>query len=210
MVTKLITSFAPFSDHRAITVSLQLENKKLEAAWKLNNSFLKEEDFRNWITSVIKRIQEEGRGELPHKVWEELKQQVRAEAKDYGKKRGADKRKELKRLETKLDGLLRLADGEAEDLVLISSIQQVEDNIREWYEAKAEAMKIRSRADWFEKDEKMSKFFFDMYKARDSSPPLTELQGEDGETLTEDEDIANYVHSFYSNLYTPEGRRREL
>ena len=63
MVTKPITSFAPFSDHRAITVSLQLEKKKPEAAWKLNNSFLKEEDFRNRITSVIKSTQEEGRGE---------------------------------------------------------------------------------------------------------------------------------------------------
>ena len=96
---------------------------------------------------MIKSIQEEGKGELPHKVWEELKRQVRAEAKDYSKKRGTEKRKELKRLETKLEGLLRLADREAEDLKLITSIQKVEDNIREWYEAKAEAMKIRSRAD---------------------------------------------------------------
>jgi len=65
MASKPITSYAPFSDHRAITVSLQLENKKPETAWKLNNSLLKEEEFRNQMSAVIKRVQEEGRGEPP-------------------------------------------------------------------------------------------------------------------------------------------------
>ena len=64
-------------------------------------------------------------------------------------------------------------------------------------------MKICSQADWFEKDEKMTKFFFDKYKARDSSPLLTELQGKNGKALTEVENIANYIHTVYTNLYTP-------
>ncbi|KAL3691242.1 hypothetical protein R1sor_004893 [Riccia sorocarpa] len=69
--------------------------------------------------------------------------------------------------------------------------------------------RVRSRIRWIHEGETTSKFFFAAWKAKVAHESLTELNLEDGHTLTEWEEILKAVQENYSTLYTedPEDER---
>ena len=202
---KPVIQHAPYSDHKSLTVHFQLQkNTRSKGMWKLNNALLQDVAFRKIIAKVIKDTLEQERMRNPQEHWDIMKQKVKAAAQVYGKDRGAEKRKELSRLQVKLSRLLELSAGQTEDLTIQNSITKTELEIKDWYDIQAEAMRVRSRAEWIEKGEKMTKFFFDKFKARESSTPLTLLRDAGGSLLEEEEHISQHVYDFYAKLYTPE------
>jgi hypothetical protein len=60
-----------------------------------------------------------------------------------------------------------------------------------------------SAATWFRYGDTCSKRFFDFHRIRRKRTLFKELTIEDGE-ITSQEDIAHYVRSFYTHLYTSE------
>jgi hypothetical protein len=60
-----------------------------------------------------------------------------------------------------------------------------------------------SIATWFRYDDTCSKHFFDFHRIGRKRTLLKELSTEDGE-VTCQEDLAHYVRSFYTHLYTSE------
>ena len=123
-------------------------------------------------------------------------------ARSYAKNEGYLAWQDLRRQERKLQSLLRLCEDQANDPSLQEAVCLTEQDIHRWHDNKAEAIKIKSRADWFEMGERMTKYFFNLYRNRESGTPLTELHDQD-RILTEDEDIIKHVHQFYTSLYTP-------
>jgi len=55
----------------------------------------------------------------------------------------------------------------------------------------------------------MTKFFFDKFKARETSTLLTLLRNTEGDLLEEEEHIAQHIHTFYEKLYTPEATNQD-
>jgi biopolymer transport protein ExbB/TolQ len=72
-------------------------------------------------------------------------------------------KKEIDRLERKLDKLKLIANETDE---INAQIKQLEGLIKNYYNKKTEAAKIRSRVKWAEEGEKSTRYFFNLEKKR--------------------------------------------
>ena len=64
--------------------------------------------------------------------------------------------------------------------------------------------KIRSKQKFNHKDEKPTKYFFNLANHRQSQKGISELIDEQGTRLTTQKEIMNYIANFYEDLYTYE------
>jgi hypothetical protein len=71
-------------------------------------------------------------------------------------------KKEIDRLERKLDKLKLIANETDE---ISAQIKQLEGLIKNYYNKKTEAAKIRSRVKWAEEGEKSTRYFFNLEKS---------------------------------------------
>jgi D-Tyr-tRNAtyr deacylase len=71
-------------------------------------------------------------------------------------------KKEIDRLERKLDKLKLIANETDE---INAQIKQLEGLIKNYYNKKTEAAKIRSRVKWAEEGEKSTRYFFNLEKS---------------------------------------------
>jgi len=91
-----------------------------------------------------------------------------------------------------------------QDKDLVVNEIQARNSLRQWFDEKAESMRIRSCVDWFEKDKKMTKYFFDKYQMQNSNVFLERLHDNAGHPMTKPEDITTHIHEFYTRFYIPQ------
>jgi len=67
---------------------------------------------------------------------------------------------------------------------------------------KAEARRLFSAAQFFDKGERCTRYFSGLAKKRQIQNTIPSLRGEDGERATNTQDIVKIAHQFYTDLYT--------
>ena len=153
-----ITHF-PYSDHDGVIVKLKIEEQERgPGSWKLNNSILNTELFRNTFETFWKfwRNQIENFEDIIE-WWELSKIKIRSIAIDISKKLNI-KENDFKKLENELENIL---ENDPDNLQTISSLRE---KIKLYYNKKSEAARIRSKVNWYEKGEKSTKYIFGLEK----------------------------------------------
>ncbi|XP_058784180.1 uncharacterized protein LOC131658948 [Vicia villosa] len=91
--------------------------------------------------------------------------------------------------------------------ILIERIKQLSIDINTIHEHEESRMRQRTKLNWIRQGDDNSKFFFAYLKARQNKSCITFLQQENGEILTEQNDLEKEVLDFYGSLMGDRARR---
>ena len=84
-------------------------------------------------------------------------------------------------------------------------LKQYEDlkkELQQLYDNKGEAAKFRSKCLWVEKGERPTKYFFNLEKRNYSRRVISELELEEGEIITNENQILSEIENYFTNLYS--------
>ena len=180
----------------AISIKLKTPSKRCQGFWKLNNSILSEHEY---CTKVKNIIDECSHLHIDSKqiIWEVLKWEVKQMSIEYSKKKSRERQTLLHLLETELNNLLtKDSDTETDKVRII----QVENDIKEIYNFKANGAFVRSRLQFMEEGERNSKFILSQEKSRQNRNNITSLNV-DGKHFNNSVEILNQEAIFYESLY---------
>ena len=70
------------------------------------------------------------------------------------------------------------------------------------YEHKGRAAMFRSKCRWIEQGERPTKYFFDLEKRNYNKKVIAEIETENGEYITDENQILSEIETYYHNLYS--------
>ena len=130
--------------------------------------------------------------------WEQTKIKIKSLTIGVSKKLNITETK-LKIWETTLE---KLVESNSDNK---NEISELRGNIKGYYEKKAEASRIRSKVNWYEKGEKSTKYFFNLEKKKGKEKLWNRVKTNDGKYK---EDIVSILEEqviFFEKLFTSEG-----
>ena len=194
------------SDHSPITLKIQtIDNSKGRGLWKLNNSFLEENEYVRGIIDIIQKTKEEN--EVNDKIvyWEYLKFKIREYSIHYGKERAKSKRdnerdleERMKTIETQLDE----CENEGDRNVLVTQKNLIANELSAIDDYKTEGIIMRSKCEWYEKGEKSNSYFLRLAARNKIKTTMNRLKKEDGTETCNPNEILDMQKEFYKNLYS--------
>jgi hypothetical protein len=185
------------SDHKAVIVKYKTNhNKRGPNFWKLNTSYLEDNEYitiiKNLLVRERHRLNEFGNSKIL--LWENIKLQIKHISIQHGKDKSKQFKSKLFRLHSERDNI---------DENQTQKIDQLDQEIDHLYEEKAVGARIRSRVKWYEDGEKSTKYFLRLESERQSSNAINKLRINNGNSTSNDENlILNEIISFYSDLYS--------
>ena len=192
---------APTPDHKAIFIAVKVRhNTRGKGYWKMNNSVINEENYREGISELFDDTLEEYGEHVPKSVlWEYLKIKIKEFTISYCIARSHSKKQLIKDLEDKIDAIDRCNENFncQKDLERKQFKQQL-DNL---YEITTKGYHVRSRAKWVESGEKSTGYFVGLEKSRQSANCITSLRDTNGKSQVSDKEILNVATDFYTQLY---------
>ena len=188
------------SDHMLISLNLKTSNhKRGPGYWKLNCSYLEEEQYRKGIKQVINNIKQE-KFESRQLQWEMCKIKIKEFSSTYGRERQQNKNSEIKQLELELKQLESMIEHST-DANLVIRRDEINRKIEKYYLETVKAAQIRSRIKWVEEGEKGTKFFLGLEKKNQENNVITCLNIQD-KIISSPTEILKEEVKFYSELYT--------
>ncbi|KAL9983067.1 hypothetical protein ACROYT_G005195 [Oculina patagonica] len=191
------------TDHSAVVLVIDSigEQKHGPSFWKLNNSLLEDnkyvlmmrEKFREW-KAEIEFCND------PRIVWDWIKHKARQETISFSKQRARQRRDTIKIIETKL----RKCDeavAASPTRENIENLERVKLEYENEYNYIITGSIIRSRATWYEKGERNTKYFLNLENNKKKKSSVRKLLRKNGKETTDPNTIADEIFSFYSDLY---------
>ena len=192
------------TSHLAVSLKLKMnEENRGPGVWKINNSLLKDKDYKSLIINTINnsKLSASHANSSPHMTWEKIKLDVREATQSYSKQKAKHIRNRCTSLENRLSTLHQLQDNGENNEALINKIIITEKELDTIYDYKAKGAQIRARVEWTEQGEKNTKYFLGLEKTRQTKKNICKLTSTDRQTLTDSTDILNEEVDYYSNLY---------
>ena len=190
------------SDHSY--VSLTLKGNPLSHGrgyWKLNNSHLFSEEFTNEVRSIINETMA-GSFDSFNGVWDTIKFKVKDYAIYFGKKTKKHKLAEKKIVEDKINKI-KESPNYLTDHVHLDELQQLELRLNAIIKADMEGVIVRSKAQYVEKGERCTKYFFGLEKSNAKKKMINKLEDEStGETFLTQDKISDHTVSYFQNVYS--------
>ena len=132
--------------------------------WKFNSSLIKDQNYITEITKLIRNFSNENEFLFNCRLkWELLKYEVRKFTIKYTKNVAKEKRQQRTNLENQIKELEGKLDEEN-----LSKYNSVKNELDKIYDHIAEGTRIRSKCDWYEHGEKLTKFFLNLEKQQGS------------------------------------------
>ena len=186
---------SPKSDHSAITLSFNGvdDSKRGPSFWKFNSTLVNDKEYCNLLDTNLKNWLEEFKEVVDKRVlWDLLKYKIRQFTIDYSKSKARIRRAKLNEIEDKLRRCSEKCDSDP-------STQNVEELVKSVY--KLNMAIIRSRATWYEKGEKNSKYFLNLEQSNNKKSCVRKIFKSDETVTSNPKSILNELEHFYSNLY---------
>ena len=171
------------SDHSAInlTVDIRLVDRG-RGFWKMNCSFLENNDYIAAIKESIKNSVIENPDTEEQILWEQIKCNVRRDTITFSCRQNRKRKNSLETLENEKIRLLNMfADGHSP--AQVARLQEVNSEIDQILEYQSKGAAIRSRAQYYEEGEKSTKFFYGLETARLNSKNITKLVDSKGKMV---------------------------
>ena len=138
-------------------------------------------------------------------TWELLKMEIRSATKSFAKRKATitNRRElEIKELLEELDDTICNSDN----LQNIERELKLFDNLKKQleviYEHKGRAAMFRSKCWWIEQGERPTKYFFNLEKKNYNKKVIAEIETENGEYITDKNQILSEIETYYHNLYS--------
>ena len=128
--------------------------------------------------------------------WDYLKYRMR----QFSKKFSIDKARRLE-LESKVKGFGAQLTTASNDQ-LINDYNKCKEELESLYDYITDGIILRSRATWYEKGEKSTKYFLNLEKRNKTKSHVRKLINAHGSEETNPKNILANIKSFYSELYT--------
>ena len=192
----------PFSDHCALVfrVAIPQDVRHGPGRWKLNISFLDEDDFVSLIsTFLVDWRRHQNRYSSLAKWWEVCKERIKGLSIGYGVAKARTSRGQR-------DLLVRLADHlkskiDQGNLSCLGPYNSTLAELAKFDLEVARGAQVRSRVRWVEEGESSSAFFFRLERKRGVDRRISALKTEDGVTVSDTEGLCNVITAFYSGLF---------
>lgn len=199
-------TFGTWSDHARITFHLghRCETRG-GGVWALNSSLIKEKKFREKIIRLINNITEEmAIVENMNEWWDEVKLRLKKACINYSKQKKwleNMKEKELReQMNNEIGKMDTIPDYNGEKYIALKTeLDDIERN-------RCRGAVIRSRVKDILEGEKCTAYFLGLEKQKQSKLYINQLTNENGETVSNLEDILEITQKYYKNLFT----RQEL
>ena len=127
--------------------------------------------------------------------WEICKYEIKQVSINYSKRKSRERHNRLQNLEKKLKFLL------SENIINETKVTEVENNIKEIYDAKANGAQIRAIIQHLEEGEKNTKYFLSLEKSKQNRKTITTLKV-NGHRVTTIDEILDAEVKFYEDLYS--------
>ena len=193
-----------YTDHLAISIKLSKHEKRGPGFWKLNNMYLKDEEYLNLISNLIETSTIKYANETNKSRWELLKLDIKEASLNFAKKKSKQRKERISSLENRLSHLLTINNDRQIDENIKNEITHLETEIQSLYDIKAKGAQIRSKVEYIEEGEKSTKYFLNLEKARQSRKTVKSLNVE-GKTITDKYEILEEEVKFYQKLYSSDG-----
>ena len=190
------------SDHSPILLSLKYipTPTRGRGLWKLNTMLLEEQEYVTTMRDKIKELEQEYKDMIDKNIkWEIVKYEIRRFSIRFSKERRKKQLENIDRLERQLHSLEKF---EHENNANIDhDIDLVRNEIKEYELEKANGNIIRSRAEWKEKGERSTKYFFNLEKENYTKKNIKILQRNGIETRNQTE-IMNIILDHFQSIYS--------
>ena len=193
------------SDHRALKCTFYLsKNEKGTGYWKLNTSYLENDDYVKGIKDIIHNVINNVNDS--HIVrWKTLKYDVKQFSLKFAKQFQKNIKQKILYLE---EAISNIEDSFSENINMTKK-KELEHGLPKLCDNKFKGAQIRSRAQWIEKGERNTGYFLSLEAKHQSSNIIKELVNEDSVSFRSDNKILGEMCNFYEKLYTSRNIRNE-
>ena len=191
-----------FSDHRAVTMTLEFAEFKLgKGLYKLNSCLLKDENYKNLIITEIKETEMAYKDLNPHLLWDIIKTNVRELSKQYSNNLSRDKKLAACRLDKKLTNLQSQLIASPNDEKVLSDIALTKTKLELSEIDKARGAQIRARVKDIEEGETNTSFFLGLEKSQGNSNIIKRLTLSSGVASTKEIEILDEISTNFAKRY---------
>ena len=198
------------TDHSLITIHLANNNNpRGPGFWKLNTSFLLDDEYVDLIKKTIDNVANEYRNNVEVDavlLWDTMKMQIRSSSLKYAKEKKAKIKSKEKTLELDISSLRKqleegnLSDTAKSDICKELDIKTLQFEKISQYHTRGAI--LRSKARWYNEGEKNSKYFLNLQKRHFNTKTIKQLKVDDNSVITTDDKILKEAKAFYQKLYT--------
>ena len=193
----------PYSDHRYIFVDIHCSQlERGPGYWKFNNSLLKEIQLVDLLNKVIDTSLSEYVDLDPQLKWEIIKRRIKDETICYSKNKAVKRKNEKIELYDCLNQCDQKLCKEPHNKELIDQRQNIRLQVEIHDKYTSESARTRARIKWIDEGEQNSKFFLNLEKSRANAKIISSLQLENGNIITDQQDILEAQRTHFQNLYS--------
>ncbi len=194
------------TDHKAVSLKISRgTNKRGPGTWKLNVSLLDDVIIKNRIAHTIDDcVKTCTNSQLNAKhTWELCKVKIRetfiACAKENRSKLSCKKASDLQKQLEDVDARIDKGDNNPDTL---TRQRELSIELEQYYKQQATGAQIRSRANWVEKGERSTSYFFGLEKKKQTQKCISSVKTVKGDTVREKSAVLRELNSYYSSLYS--------
>ena len=191
----------PICDHCAVTLKIMTSsNLRGGGTWKMNNSLLKDDNYKYNVKNVIKKFVLENTKLNAQKKWDMCKIKIKEYTIKYSKEKQGNRNQTFKHLQDEYVKISQETDKNSSEENL-EKLAKIKKQIDEWLIYKCKGAFVRSRQNWMERGEKSTKYFLQTEKRNSKKKEINCIQ-KDGKCLTNQETILKEIVEFFKNLYS--------
>ena len=207
VIESKIQNFA-HSDHNKLTIKLDLsEIKRGPEIWKINNSYLHDQEYveeitRMWYLHQFKKNENDNLSGC----WEEGKTRSKEISLNFSERKNKENKKHKSYLCKQFRNIKSKIDRDPSNTRNKDLYNKINQEIKQLETLEAEGANIRSKAQWREDGETSSRYFCSLEKKREAEKSMRSVQRViDGPIVTGTKDMLEQTRQFYVDLYTDEG-----
>ena len=195
------------SDHSAITLLFNgiEEQRHGPSHWKFNSNLTKDEEYIKLITDSVPAWIEEFKDVNDKRVlWDLIKYRIRQVSLKYSKEKARLRKAKILEIETSLTFYQKkcAADPSTENFEQLEILKSKYDA---HFDYLSKGAIIRSRASWYEKGEKNTKYFLSLESHKKAKSCVRKIFTKNGTLSSDPKIIMNELEDFYTVLYDSEG-----
>src|SRR5690349_14512414 len=185
--------YCPYSDHKAVCLTVTPPSFTRPLIWRLNTSLLPRADL--WAST------ERVLSGTTVSSWDAGKVLARSSARDVAVVASKERRKESLRLQRLLRQAKQSARYRRCDLCSDAATVAARTALRDHTDSGATRAILRGRVRWLEEGERCSAFFFSRFRKPNATSRLQQVRDTNGSTFATADDRHTHIRSFYRHLY---------
>ena len=209
MISNTDIAFCPFSDHKAVKITLDLGNniEKGPGYWKLNVSIFKDTKCMDSVKKCIEKslsVKPNINDSTYPQWWKDLKTNVKTKCVALAKKKSANNRKIFNKLLDDLQEAEEEMMNFGSDLELSQRIAEIKRKIKEIENERLEGILLRSKTKWIKNDERPNSVFLKLEKSKAQQATIASLTKPSGQCIHTLDSILDHVKEYYGKLWNKE------